>query len=225
MTQDKKFFDIFRNSRGSPPVDSDGDVEILGLYDIVSYLNYHFDVSKSTMVEVGIYAGQSTHIFSQYFKKVHAVDPWKDHDEYEHKMSVVEGVFDRFKAPNVIKHKKTSLEAAKDIKDKSIDFIYIDARHEYEYVMEDIKVWLPKLKDSGWMGGHDFYLHEGHINQAEFGVAKAVMQNFNIDDVITFQDCSWVVKPINPPDEYMFISPFDEPETKCYARYQNWVED
>ena len=216
MTQ---FFNIFRSSRGGIPPDEDSDAEILGLYDMVSYLNYYFDVSKSTMVEVGVYAGQSTHVFSQYFKKVHAIDPWKDLDEYEEKMTIVEAVFDRFKAPNVIKHKKTSLEAAKDIKDKSIDFIYIDARHEYEYIMEDIKVWLPKLKDSGWMGGHDFYLHESGINQAQFGVAKAVMQYFNIEDVITFQDCSWAVKVVSPPEKYMFTSPGLEPETKCFARY------
>ena len=212
------FFDIFRVSRGGMPLDVERDCEVLGLHDMVSYLNYYFDVSKSTMVEVGVYAGQSTNIFSQYFKKVHAVDPWEDLDEYEENMKVVEAVFDRFKASNVIKHKKTSVEAAKDIEDKSIDFIYIDARHEYEYIMEDIKVWLPKLKKNGWMGGHDFYLHESGINQVEFGVAKAVMQNFNIDEVVTFQDCSWAVKAINPPEKYMFTAEI-EPVTKVYARF------
>lgn len=211
------FFKEFRSSRGGH--ETIRDCEILGLYDMVSYLNYHFDVSKSTMVEVGIYAGQSTHVFSQYFKKVHAVDPWMDLDEYEGDMKVIEAVFDRFKAPNVIKHKKTSVEAAKDIKDKSVDFIYLDARHELEYILEDINVWLPKLKDSGWIGGHDFYLHESEINQKEFGVAKAVLQNFNTEDVITFQDCSWVVKATNPPDKYMVESSFSEPPTTLFARY------
>ena len=58
-----KYFDIFRSSRGGH--EPERDVEILGLYDMVSYLNYHIDVSKSNMVEVGVYAGQSTHIFSR----------------------------------------------------------------------------------------------------------------------------------------------------------------
>jgi len=187
-----KYHEIFTSSRVDPE-------NTMGLYDLINYLNYHFDVSKANMVEVGVYAGQSTHIFSQYFKRVHAVDPWKNFEEYPENMRVVEKVFDRFKAPNVIKHKKTSVEAAKDIKDKSMDFIYLDARHEMEYVLEDIDAWLPKLKDSGWIGGHDFYLHSQH----DPWVANAVVQRFNIDDIVCFQDCSWLTKPINPPEKFI----------------------
>ena len=64
-----KYHEIFTRSR-------DHKTHIMGLYDLIYYLNYHFDVSKASMAEIGVYAGQSTHIFSQYFKKVHAVDPW-----------------------------------------------------------------------------------------------------------------------------------------------------
>lgn len=42
-----------------------------------------------------------------------------------------------------------------------IDFIYVDARHDYCGVSEDIRVWWPKLRPGGVMAGHDY------LNNAE----------------------------------------------------------
>lgn len=51
---------------------------------------------------------------------------------------------------------KPSVDAAKDIPDASLDFVYIDANHEQEYVEDDIEAWYPKVKAGGVIGGHDF---------------------------------------------------------------------
>jgi hypothetical protein len=40
--------------------------------------------------------------------------------------------------------------------DESLDFVYIDANHEYSYVVEDIKLWYPKVKKGGIVAGHDY---------------------------------------------------------------------
>jgi len=66
---------------------------------------------------------------------------------------------------------KTSEEACKEIPDNSLDFVYIDANHQYEYVIEDIKFWDPKVKDGGWsywymIAGHDYNLYENDVNKA-----------------------------------------------------------
>lgn len=41
------------------------------------------------------------------------------------------------------------------VADKSLDFFFIDASHTYKNVKKDLIAWIPKLKDEGWMIGHD----------------------------------------------------------------------
>jgi hypothetical protein len=47
-------------------------------------------------------------------------------------------------------------EAAGKIADNSLDFIYVDARHDYCGVMEDLIAWYPKLRIGGIFAGHDY---------------------------------------------------------------------
>jgi hypothetical protein len=47
-------------------------------------------------------------------------------------------------------------DAAKLIPDLSLDFVYVDARHDYCGVMEDLTSYYPKLKPGGYMAGHDY---------------------------------------------------------------------
>lgn len=49
-----------------------------------------------------------------------------------------------------------SLEAAREVDDASRDFVFLDADHRYQSVVEDIAAWLPKVKPGGWIGGHDY---------------------------------------------------------------------
>lgn len=52
--------------------------------------------------------------------------------------------------------KGESTEIATWFEDKSLDFVYIDACHNYENVREDIIAWYPKVKPGGVLGGHDY---------------------------------------------------------------------
>jgi len=49
-----------------------------------------------------------------------------------------------------------STVAASWYKDSSLDFIFIDANHEYPAVRDDLNSWFPKLKKGGHIAGHDW---------------------------------------------------------------------
>lgn len=78
----------------------------------------------------------------------------------------------------------TSKEMYKNIDDNSLDFVYIDGDHRYEYVKSDILLYFPKVKETGWIGGHDYKdIARGRA------VMKAVHEMFGND--ITVQPPWW----------------------------------
>lgn len=52
--------------------------------------------------------------------------------------------------------KKTSSEAVSSFDNESIDFVYIDGSHEFDYVMTDIIEWTRKVRKGGIVAGHDY---------------------------------------------------------------------
>lgn len=74
----------------------------------------------------------------------------------------------------------SSLESAKLYPDRSLDFVFIDASHEYEDVKQDILSWYPKVKKGGYIAGHDYTTFDG--------VQKAV------DEIIIHKGLNWVLE-------------------------------
>lgn len=72
--------------------------------------------------------------------------------------------------------------AAEKFPDEYFDYVYIDAQHEYDNVLKDIKAWLPKVKKGGFLAGHDYGLP---------GVMKAINECF---DFVDHQNEDWWVK-------------------------------
>jgi cephalosporin hydroxylase len=52
--------------------------------------------------------------------------------------------------------RQTSEQAAASVADQSQDFVFIDADHRYEAVVQDIQMWRPKVRSGGLLCGHDF---------------------------------------------------------------------
>ncbi len=56
-------------------------------------------------------------------------------------------------------YQMTTDAASAKVLDQSLDFIFIDADHSAEAVSKDITNWKPKVRDGGWLGGHDYNKH------------------------------------------------------------------
>jgi Methyltransferase domain len=69
-------------------------------------------------------------------------------------------------------HRELSQEAVSSFADNSLDFVYIDANHEYQAVLEDIRAWFSKVKPGGVLAGHDYL--DGVLPAGHFGVKSAV---------------------------------------------------
>lgn len=54
-----------------------------------------------------------------------------------------------------------SLDASKLYEDRSLDFVFIDAAHDYTNVYRDILSWYPKVKVGGIISGHDYTTYDG----------------------------------------------------------------
>ena len=70
-------------------------------------------------------------------------------------------IFDKKVAPylsRLIILEGESWKMADRIKDGILDFVFIDASHDFNSVVNDIKAWLPKVKKSGLLCGHDIHM-------------------------------------------------------------------
>jgi cephalosporin hydroxylase len=52
-----------------------------------------------------------------------------------------------------------SVDAATLFDDASLDLVCIDANHDYNFVLEDVRAWLPKVKPGGFLIGDDYSLN------------------------------------------------------------------
>jgi len=148
---------------------------------------YHLNANASNWVEIGSYIGESALIFASfdYVKKIDCVDPFivgskiKDKEKrFKERLSY----FMRSGQEKVLLHKETSESYAKKVKDYSLDVVYIDGDHEYTSVVNDLYLWYPKIKNGGFLCGHDYSKKPKHKH---VGVTQAVdefvdLHNLNI---------------------------------------------
>ena len=68
---------------------------------------------------------------------------------------------------------QTDTVEATDFVPDGVDFVFVDARHDYQGIVRDIEAWLPKVTAGGWMFFHDYGSDRNHPD-----VRKAVDEYF-----------------------------------------------
>ncbi len=115
-----------------------------GLIDLIRH------AAPQTVCEVGCHRGVSTEAWLLLGCTVTAVDRWADLT-----------VWDTFDArlrgyPELRTWRGESTEAAEMFPAGAFDLVYLDADHTYDGICNDLDAWLPRVRDGGWMSGHDF---------------------------------------------------------------------
>lgn len=167
------------------------------------FLKDYFGDKLIKGAEIGVQYGENSKWFFKMLniKKMYLVDPYLEYeDSHDGRTYVVKNPMNKIKeiASNCLyswEHEKklrwiyeTSDEAFKrQYIPEDLDFIYIDANHNYEFVKRDIENSWKQLKKGGLLIGHDFTF---------YSVAKAVIEfaEKNKLKVITkARDWEWII--------------------------------
>ncbi len=143
-------------------------------------------------VEVGVCDGTYSKILydaNPQLKNLWGIDPFtqlKDYRDYTRKSTIdayhqkaVDLLGD---LPNYHLIEKLSMDAVNDFEDESLDFVYIDANHDFRHVTEDVDSWSKKVRKGGIIAGHDFAKTNGH-------------SRMHVKHVIPVYTSAWNIKP------------------------------
>lgn len=104
--------------------------------------------------------------------QIMCVDPWEPFSH--HSANNMEATYQNARARlaqfgnRVNFVRKRSVDAAREVPDKSLDFVYIDGLHDFDSCMGDILAWVPKVRPGGIVSGHDY------LPLYQYGVVAAV---------------------------------------------------
>jgi len=177
-----------------------GIVPVTNQHMLVSLIN---EYKLENVAEIGVFTGNLTNIVMRECKGIvknyYCVDPWKPYPEYydrpirdeELTIEYWEKIYNR--VVNIAKNnseihiiREESLIGVNNIQDKSLDMVYIDAIHDEPNGKADILSWLDKVRDYGFVAGHDY------LTRFE-GLIKAIDSIFGMD-LIVFSDSNWFIR-------------------------------
>jgi hypothetical protein len=120
--------------------------------------------SKSCIIEVGVYEGVTSEIFCRSMDplgRLYLVDPYFPETRLEKLLNVSFTRLIAAKSVSSFKHRfqfvrKPSTEAAAELPLRGkAELIFIDARHDYDSVLEDFRCWSPFLAEGATIAFHD----------------------------------------------------------------------
>lgn len=162
--------------------------EILKISRRVGLIDLFKEKEFKVGVEIGTdRGGYAKDICERYPElKLYTIDPWKAYTEGPEEKSqfevdeiykIAQATLEPYKNCTIIR--ETSIEAVKRFNANSIDFVFIDGNHEYEYVYQDIVEWTKIVRPGGIVSGHDY--REDKVRK--YGVIEAVNRYIEENDI------------------------------------------
>lgn len=164
--------------------------------------------------EIGVWRGAYSALFCEAHPSLHmlCVDPWQPHQAWldtknklgpEEGAKFIEEAYQMARARlaplNATIVRKFSTEAAREVPDRSLDFIFIDGNHVYDAVLEDLEAWAPKVRSGGLVSGHDYRINP----KKPFIQVVAAVQRFTADHGID----PWFVLSRDRSPSFLWVAP------------------
>lgn len=133
--------------------------------------------ADEAIVELGSFMGRSTAILALgasegHGAQVHAFDPWEDGPEVDSSYAATAPTVADYRLPEtraafdahmmrtgaseqVTAHVCTAVEGAKAYDGPAVGLLWVDALHDYDSVVADLKAWLPKMAKAAVVVLHD----------------------------------------------------------------------
>lgn len=141
-------------------------------------------------VEVGVCKGEYANQILRFWKgkKLYLVDTWRhlegivdinnpDHNGHLDNMAKTFMAMYQHEGRAVM-IREYSADAANLFRDQSLDFVYIDATHDFVNVTADLKAWTPKVRPGGIIAGHDYVDAPYDISHCSVFEVKSAVDKF-----------------------------------------------
>jgi len=141
---------------------------------------------------------------------LHLIDPWEFQPSFPNRMyggkkaasqDDMDAIFSRVQQKigiqdNVNIVRKKSHEAAKVLPERSLDWVYIDGNHFYEYVKQDLKYYYTIVKEGGYIAGDDYDWGPNF----DFPVRSAIheficLKSYNVE-IVTVKNGQFVLRKV-----------------------------
>jgi hypothetical protein len=133
----------------------------------------------SVGAEIGVWRGDFSDAILRHVRprELHLIDPWRAAEDPVYAKSLYgsrsgrgqarlestyRGVLRRFAQQIgdgiVVVHRVPSAIAAADFPDAYFDWVYVDGDHTYEGCRQDLELYAPKIRPTGYLAGDDYKL-------------------------------------------------------------------
>jgi predicted O-methyltransferase YrrM len=156
-----------------------------------------FNMTKG--VEIGVEAGKFAEYICQTIPNIeyYGVDTWsvgEDKQSQRRGQERADSFYEQAKqrvAPfNGTLIRGKSMDVVRDFEYESLDWVYIDGCHDFDFVAQDIIEWAKRVKKGGLIAGHDYYKFR---NAGVIEAVDAYIKCHRIHDVFLTneQEASW----------------------------------
>jgi hypothetical protein len=174
---------------------------------------------RGTGAEVGVKRGLFSEVILKSWEgeRLISVDPWMEApaEDYADVSNVEQAQHERFYEETAERlaqfggrsliWRMTSVEAAARVDRQSLDFVYLDARHDYNSVREDLEHWFEKIRPGGVFAGHDYL--DAVRAHAVVGVKSAVDEFFGTRELPVRQTYVDAPEAPGPPPSWIVVLP------------------